>query len=103
MMATLNTVRAVLRDVRMREQASVIQTEVQTMLEDVARLDQRVGKLETHFDQASRDIRDIRISTDKVTKRGERIKDLELEEDADVGAGQIASTAAPPARPRLVE
>ena len=103
MMATLNTVRAVLRDVRMREQASVIQTEVQTMLEDVARLDQRVGKLETHFDQASRDIRDIRISTDKVTKRGERIKDLELEDDADVGAGQIASTAAPPTRPRLVE
>ncbi|WP_375593530.1 DNA recombination protein RmuC [Algihabitans albus] len=103
MMATLNTVRAVLRDVRMREQAGVIQTEVQTMLEDVARLDQRVGKLENHFDQASRDIRDIRISADKVTKRGERIKDLELEEDADGGAGQIAGPAAAPARPRLVE
>ncbi|WP_162906715.1 DNA recombination protein RmuC [Algihabitans albus] len=101
MMATLNTVRAVLRDVRMREQASVIQTEVQTMLEDVTRLDQRVGKLETHFDQASRDIRDIRISADKVTKRGERIKDLELEDEG--AAGQIADTVAPPARPRLVE
>lgn len=103
MMATLNTVRAVLRDVRMREQAGVIQTEVQTMLEDVARLDQRVGKLETHFDQASRDIRDIRISTDKVTKRGERIKDLELEDEDATGVAQIADTAAPPARPRLVE
>ncbi|WP_421708097.1 DNA recombination protein RmuC [Algihabitans sp.] len=103
MMATLNTVRAVLRDVRMREQAGVIQTEVQTLLEDVARLDQRVGKLETHFDQASRDIRDIRISTDKITKRGERIKDLELEDEEAAGVARIADTAAPPARPRLVE
>lgn len=103
MMATLNTVRAVLRDVRMREQAGVIQTEVQTLLEDVARLDQRVGKLETHFDQASRDIRDIRISTDKITKRGERIKDLELEDEEAAGVTRIADTAAPPARPRLVE
>ena len=103
MMATLNTVRAVLRDVRMREQAGVIQTEVQTLLEDVARLDQRVGKLETHFDQASRDIRDIRISTDKITKRGERIKDLELEDEETAGVARIADTAVPPARPRLVE
>ena len=103
MMATLNTVRAVLRDVRMREQAGVIQTEVQTLLEDVARLDQRVGKLETHFDQASRDIRDIRISTDKITKRGERIKDLELEDEEAAGVTRIADTAAPPTRPRLVE
>ena len=103
MMATLNTIRAVLRDVRMREQAGVIQTEVQTLLEDVARLDQRVGKLETHFDQASRDIRDIRISTDKITKRGERIKDLELEDEEAAGVTRIADTAAPPVRPRLVE
>ena len=80
LMATLNTVRAVLKDVRMREQAAIIQTEVGKMMEDVLRLDKRVGKLETHFDQASRDIQDIRTSANKVLSRGEKIGELELEE-----------------------
>ena len=80
LMATLNTVRAVLKDVRMREQAGVIQGEVHTLLKDVDRLDDRVGKLQRHFDQASEDVRQIRISTEKITKRGERIEALQLEE-----------------------
>jgi len=80
--ATLNTVRAVLKDVRMREAAGVIQLEVQTMLEDVTRLDKRVEALQRHFDQAERDVKDIRVSADKVTKRGERIVDLQLAEES---------------------
>ncbi len=83
LMATLNTVRAVLRDVHMREQADVIQAEIGKLLEDLGRLDQRVDKLQNHFDQATRDIRDIRISTDKVTKRGAKIDALQLGEDED--------------------
>jgi DNA recombination protein RmuC len=79
-MATLNTVRAILKDVRMREQAGVIQAEVQTLLKDVERLDERTGKLQRHFEQATDDLRQIRISTEKVTKRGERIVDLQLED-----------------------
>jgi DNA recombination protein RmuC len=89
LMATLNTVRAVLKDVRMREQAGVIQAEVQTMLKDVERLDDRVGKLQRHFDQANEDVRQIRISAEKVTKRGERIVDLQLE-DAEEPAEALA-------------
>jgi len=96
LMATLNTVRAVLKDASMREQAHVIQAEVGRLLEDVTRLDDRVGKLDRHFTQASDDIRQIRISTDKVTKRGERIQEIELEQP-----GAIAD-AAPPSPPRLV-
>ena len=79
LMATLNTVRAVLKDVRMREQAGVIQEEVRTMLEDVVRLDDRVAKLQRHFEQAGEDVRQIRISTEKVAKRAERIEELEFE------------------------
>jgi DNA recombination protein RmuC len=89
LMATLNTVRAVLKDVRMREQASIIQAEVGKMMEDVLRLDKRVGKLETHFDQAARDIQDIRTSANKVLSRGEKIGELELEE-AEREAEQVA-------------
>ena len=79
--ATLNTVRAILKDVRMREQAGLIQTEVQKMLDDLGRLDTRVGNLQRHFDQATRDIGDIRTSTDKVTRRGARIEEMQLEDE----------------------
>jgi DNA recombination protein RmuC len=79
--ATLNTVRAVLKDARMREQTSLIQKEVETMLADVGRLDTRVGNLQRHFDQANEDMRQIRISTDRVLKRGEKVQDTDLGED----------------------
>ena len=91
LMATLNTVRAVLKDVRMREQTAIIQSEVGKMMEDVLRLDKRVGKLESHFDQASRDIQDIRTSASKILGRGEKIGELELEE-----AEREAEEVAPP-------
>jgi DNA recombination protein RmuC len=92
LMATLNTVRAVLKDVRMREQASIIQSEVGKMMEDVLRLDKRVVNLESHFDQARRDIEQIRTSSSKILSRGEKIGELELEE-----AEREAAEVAPPA------
>jgi len=83
MMATLTTVRAVLRDVKMREQAGLIQVEVVTMMKDVTRMMERVGKLEGHFDLAQRDIKDIRVSADKVSSRGTKIEALELTDEHD--------------------
>ncbi|MCF8474898.1 MAG: DNA recombination protein RmuC [Emcibacter sp.] len=80
LMATLNTVRAVLKDARMREQAGVIQKEVNTLLEDVERLDKRVDNLRTHFNLAEKDIGHISTSTRKITSRAERIEALQLEE-----------------------
>jgi DNA recombination protein RmuC len=82
LMATLNTVRAVLKDAQMREQASVIQREVMTMLGDVSRLDQRVENLEKHFSLAEKDLREIRTSAEKITRRGERITEIEMGEEA---------------------
>jgi len=84
LMATLNTVRAVLKDVQMREQAGRIQVEVEKMFEDIRRLDGRVGKLQKHFDQAEDDMRQIRISTDKVTKRTETIREVQFEDSSPV-------------------
>lgn len=81
LMATLNTVRAVLKDSHMREQAGVIQQEVAHMLQDVGRLDQRVENLERHFGQAEKDLREIRTSAEKVVRRGDRITEIELGED----------------------
>ena len=78
--ALLNTVRAVLKDVQMREQADVIQAQVGLLLQDASRLDDRVASLERHFGQTVDDVRKIRISTDKVLRRGERIGELQLED-----------------------
>ena len=78
LMATLNTIRAVLKDANMREQAGVIQKEVGILLDDIARLDKRVSNLGSHFEQASKDIREITISTDKITKRAEKIEEIQV-------------------------
>ncbi|OAN45790.1 DNA recombination protein RmuC [Magnetospirillum moscoviense] len=98
LMATLNTVRAVLKDARMREQAGLIQKEVRMLLDDIGRLDDRVAALDKHFGQASEDIRQIRISTEKVAKRADRIETVQLGEDADGPAAEVA----PPA-PKLLD
>ena len=60
-MATLNTMRAVLKDARMREQAGAIRRELHLLFEDVRRLGERVERLDTHFTQAQNDVREIRI------------------------------------------
>jgi DNA recombination protein RmuC len=78
MMATLNTVRAVLKDVRMREQAGEIQKAVGLLLGDVKRLDERVDNLKKHFAQTEKDLREIDTSTSSITRRGERIQTVDL-------------------------
>ena len=80
LMATLHTIRAVLRDAQMREQAGLIQKEVAAMGDDVVRLDTRVARLQQHFGQAEEDLRQIRVSTEKVQKRAVKIQELDLDE-----------------------
>ena len=84
MMATLNTVRAVLKDVRMREQAGEIQKTVGLLMGDVQRLGDRVERLKTHFGQTEKDLREIDISADRITKRGQRILDVDLGEEPEL-------------------
>ncbi len=78
LMATLNTIRAVLKDAQMREQASLIQNEVQILADDVSRLDERAANLQRHFELAEKDLRQIVISSDKVTRRVQRIGEVDL-------------------------
>jgi DNA recombination protein RmuC len=77
----IQVLQALVRDARIREEGRVIQVEVQKLLEDVGRLGDRVAKLDAHFRQAQDDVSQIRVSTEKITKRGERIEALEFEED----------------------
>jgi len=84
MMATLNTVRAVLRDARLREQTAIIQSEMLKLIEDVSRLDARVENLNRHFSQVQKDISEIQTSTSRISKRSYRITELEVPKDENI-------------------
>lgn len=94
LMLSIQVIQAILKDARMREQAHLIQGEVIRLMEDVARVDERVRKLQTHFGQSAKDIDDILVSTSKVTKRGQKIEALEF----GVVADDAADEDAPPAK-----
>ena len=79
-MATLNTMRAILKDARMREQAGAIRRELGLLFSDVERLGTRVENLDRHFSQASKDISEIKISADKAGRRARRLDNFDFEE-----------------------
>src|SRR5210317_2512999 len=79
-MATLNTMRAILKDARMREQAGAIRRELGLLYQDVDRLGTRVENLDRHFNQAAKDISEIKISSDKAGKRARRLDNFDFEE-----------------------
>jgi DNA recombination protein RmuC len=78
LLLAINTMQTVMKDARMREQASLIQREVGLLLNDVRLLSDRAGKLQSHLGQADDDVKNILISTGKVTTRAERIERVEL-------------------------
>jgi DNA recombination protein RmuC len=74
----VTTMQAVLRDVKMRESADLIQKEVGLLLDDVRRMGDRVGKLRDHFDQTSKDIEQIETSMRGVDRHAERIASVDF-------------------------
>lgn len=80
-MATLNTMRAVMKDARMRAEAHKIRRELGLLAKDLGRLGERVGNLDRHFDQAHEDIRQIRISAEKAGNRAERLEVFDFSEE----------------------
>ena len=97
LMMVIQVMQSLVRDARMREEAHELQKEVRLLVEDVLRLRERSGKLDTHFRQAQEDVEAIGISSGKIARRGERIGALDF---ADAPA---PSVAAPPAEPRQAD
>ena len=71
------------KDARMREAADQIRDEVARLVKDVGLLGERVRKLQTHFNQASEDIRQAIVSVGKIEAHGERIQQVELRAEAE--------------------
>ncbi|MCV6586435.1 MAG: DNA recombination protein RmuC [Marinibacterium sp.] len=81
-MATLNTMRAILKDARMREQAGAIRKALKQLHRDVELIEQRAGKLETHLRQAGDDVSGILTAASRAGKRAERLDNFDFEEIA---------------------
>ncbi|WP_298435851.1 DNA recombination protein RmuC [uncultured Jannaschia sp.] len=80
-MATLNTLRAILKDHRMREQAGAIRAALAALHRDVELIVERAGKLETHFDQARRDVEGITTAAERAGKRADRLDAFDFAEE----------------------
>ena len=86
-MATLNTMRAILKDARMREQAGAIRNMLKLLHRDVEIVVERVQKLDTHFNQARNDLDGIGTAAERAGKRAARLDNFDFEELApDTGA-----------------
>lgn len=93
LMLAVQTMMAIMKDVRMREQATVIQREVHHLLDDVRRLADRAADLKKHFNQLLPDVDKIMTSTEKIDRRAEKIKNLEIETKTDAPAGADAAAS----------
>jgi DNA recombination protein RmuC len=80
LMLAVQTMQSIMKDVRMREQADVIQREVGVLMTDVGRLKERVLDFQKHFGLLGGDVEKILTSTDKIASRGRKIEDLDLQE-----------------------
>ena len=79
MMAVLNTARAVLKDVDTRKQVHIIKDELGKLGKEFSRFDERMKKLADHIRQANDDVKDVAVTSKKISDRFLSIEKVELE------------------------
>ncbi len=77
--ATLNTIRAVLSDIKIKRVAGQIKQELDMLLGDLNRLADRAAKVQNHFALAQTDIEQLQTSVNKITPRAEKLKELDFD------------------------
>ncbi len=79
LMAVLNTVRAVLKDVETRKQVHIIKDELGKLGKEFGRFDERMRKLADHIRQANQDVVDVAVTSKKISDRFQSIERVELD------------------------
>jgi DNA recombination protein RmuC len=79
--ATLNTIRAVLSDIKIKRVAGKIKKELDMLLTDLGRLTGRAENLSRHFAQTITDIEQLQTSVAKITPRAEKLRDMDFGEE----------------------
>ena len=73
----LNTLRVFLKDSEMNKKAQMIIKEIGLIGKDIGRLSERTTDIEKKFNLVTEQFRNIKVSTDKIQSRAEKIQDLE--------------------------
>ena len=79
--ATLNTIRAVLSDIKIKRVAAKIKKELDLLLTDLTRLSDRAENVSKHFAQSQNDIEQLQTSVSKIAPRAEKLRDMDFGED----------------------
>jgi len=96
LMLAIQVMQQIMKDARIRDAADQIRNEVVNLGDDLARLRERVLKLQKHFGDVNEDVRQILISADKIEKRAGRIEELDFSKaDAPIEAPRLVSSGAP--------
>ena len=76
--ATLNTIRAVLSDIKIKRVANKIKRELDLLLTDLSRLGERAARVDQHFALAQKDMNELQTSISKVSPRAEKLRDMDF-------------------------
>lgn len=79
LMSLLTVVQAILMGMERDKYTSIIHNELNKLGEEFLRYKDRWDKLSQHMDTISKDVRDIHITTDKITKRFDEISNVNIE------------------------
>ncbi|MDD5329672.1 MAG: DNA recombination protein RmuC [Sulfuricella sp.] len=80
MMAILNTARAVIKDVETRKQVHIIKDELGKLGLEFSRFDKRMKALADHIRQAQKDVDEVHVTSQKITRRFAQIERVQLDE-----------------------
>jgi len=80
LMAVLNTARAVLKDVETRKQIHVIKDALSKLAKDFNRFDDRMQALARHIEQAGNDVKDVQVSSRKISAHFRKIEAAKVDE-----------------------
>ena len=81
LMAVLNTARAVMKDVQMREQVHIIQSELGKLSVDFKRFDERMKRLADNIRRAHEEAGQVEISSRKISDHFSRIEAVDVLEN----------------------
>lgn len=84
LMAVLNTARAVMKDVQMRDQVHIIQRELAKLSVDFKRFDDRMKRLADNIRKAHEEAGQVEISSRKISDHFARIESVEVQDKVDV-------------------
>ncbi len=81
LISTLTTIQIIIKNIERDKYASIIHQELKNLDIEFKRYKERWDRLSRSIDSVSRDVKDIHITTDKISKRFDAINQVEMEID----------------------